>query len=187
MADSLLTDLNLTTSFSKYLADKLTESGWAVYWQATEVSSGTATFGEVTLVPEFPDDPSLLVLPPKTRTSSEILIPAFTVTLYTEPYETTRAGIGDSEFLYNAAFGIDGFVVDQSQHMAFASMFRNWFKQDFRIPIYDYGSDPISPDLIDTEVLIDRRALDRLRSNDPNIPRPARYFISMQVDFSYYD
>lgn len=188
MADTQLTDLNLTTSVARYLAEKFTGAGWAIYWQATDVMSGTATNGEVTLVPEFPSEPSMLVLPPRdARTSTEVLLPAFSVQLISEPSEVSRAGLGQDLFEQFASFAIEGFAVNQEQHMAFATVFRNWFREDTRLLIYDYENDPVDPSLIDVDVIVERRLVDRLYTLDQNAPRQLRYFLSTQVDVSFFD
>lgn len=187
MADTQLTDLNLTTSLATYFANKLAESGWAVYWQARDVMSGTATNGEVTIVAEFPNEPSNLVLPPKTRTEDEVLLPAFSVQLITEPFIVQRAGLGEALFERAATFSIDGFLVDQAQHMAFATMFRNWFYDGVLIPVRDYESNPDNPSLIDVDVRVETERIERFYTVDQSAPRPLRYYLSTQIDISFFD
>lgn len=185
MANTKFTDINITTSVAGFLANKLTESGWEVFWQARDVSSGIATQGSVTIVPEFPREPGLLVLPPRARSSSEILVPAFSVQIMEEPFEENRAGLGEDLFQHRTAVVIDGYVADQAQHLAFATMFRNWFRQDTRIPIYDFESNPVTPQLVDDDVRVENRKTDRLEL--PDLPDPVRYYINMQVDLVFFD
>lgn len=190
MADTKLTDINITTSVAGYFANKLVLSGWRVYWQATDVFSGTATMGDVTIVPEFPDDPSLMVLPSAikdTRVASEVMLPAFSLQIIAEPLEQIRAGLGEDLFHFGAAMAIEGFVTNLSEHLAFATMFRNWFREGTVIPMYDYETSPTSPPPIDQHVWVERRLVDRFRAVDPNVPRQARYFLSTQIDLSFFD
>ncbi len=185
--DTQYTSLNLTTSAAVYLANKFTSEGWEVHWQATNVFSGTATQGTVTLVPELPDEPSNLVLPKSGSvwTQHEVIIPAFTVQLSAEPTEETRAGLGEDVFESRARILVDGYVADQAQHLAFATMFRNWFRKDTYFPVYDFESNPTSPLLVDEFVQFEDRFLSRLEA--VNVPRPVRYYLNLEVDISYFE
>jgi hypothetical protein len=186
-----ITDLNLTTSTALYLAEKCTEAGWLVYWQATGVESGTATLGEVTLVPEFPNEPNLLVAPEnpiQARTQSHVIIPAFAVTLIMEPVEERRAGIGEDLFQQRAKLLIDGFVVDKAEHFSFATLFRDWFREGFPLPIRDFTNYPSNPPLVDSgnvDVWFENRELDATELLD--VPPHARYYLNMEVDIVYFD
>ena len=185
--DTQYTSLNLTTSAAVYVANKFTSEGWAVHWQAVDVTSGTATNGTVTLVPEFPDEPSNLVLPVSGMawTQHEVRIPAFTVQLSSEPVEDERAGLGEEIFESRARILIDGYVVDQAQHLAFATLFRNWFRKDTYLPVFDFETNPTSPSLIDEFVQIEDRFLSRLEV--VNVPRPVRYYLNLEVEISYFE
>jgi hypothetical protein len=179
-------DINLVTSVAGYFANRITESGWKVYWQARAIFSGTGSVGEVTLTPEFPNEPSFIVQPPRERTESEIIIPAFAVRLVDMPIETERAGIGEDLFRESATIQIDGYVLSQSQHMAFSTMFRNWFRQDTYIPIWDWEANPVTPSLVDDHnVYIENRQVEALEMT--NLPSPVRYYINMTADLIYYD
>jgi hypothetical protein len=182
-----LTDLNLTTSAAVFVGEQFADAGWAVYWQATDILSGTAVEGEVTIVPEFPDDPSLLVLPPATRSASKILLPAFAVTLSSEPFDVIRAGLGETIFEQRSSIMVDGFVADQSQHLAFATMFRNWFRDGVIFPVRDYESSPTNPSLIDIDVIFEGRRIDRTEFVDPSVPPTARYYLNMEVDLMFFE
>ena len=185
--DTQYTSLNLTTSAAVYIANKFTETGWAIHWQATNITSGVATNGTVTLVPEFPDEPSNLILPVSgvAFTQHEVTIPAFTVQLSSEPVEEDRVGLGDATFESRARILIDGYVVDQAQHLAFATLFRNWFRKDTWFSVFDFETNPTSPPLIDEFVQINDRFLNRLEV--VNVPRPVRYYLNLEVDISYFE
>jgi hypothetical protein len=185
VADTQLTDLNITTSIARFLAEKFVNAGWAIHYQSTGVSSGIATNGEVTLVAEFPDEPNLLILPPKTRSASEVLVPAFAVRISREPEVEIRAGLGHTDFLQRGSILVDGFVVDQAQHMAFATMFRNWFRQEEYVTIYDYESTPTSPAAVDIDVWWEDVYIDRVE--DTAAPRQARYYVRLETDFAFYE
>jgi hypothetical protein len=179
------TAINLTTSVARYFTESLITAGWAVYYQATDVMSGTAISGEVTLVPEFPDEPNRLALPPKTRTADSVLVPAFSVRIRIEPYEESRAGLGEDLFEQRCIAVIDGFVATQAQHLAFATMFRNWFREGYTCNIYDYESDPGNPQLLDNVVVFENRQVNRVEV--PDAPRPVRYYLNVSVDLTFYD
>jgi len=188
MADTQLTTTNLTTSAATFLANRFTQAGWEIYWQMSDIVSGTATNGSVTIVAEFPAEPAMLVLPPKTRTSSEVLLPAFSIQISAEPIEIERAGLGEEIFLQQAQLFVDGYAVDLAQHMAFATMLRNWFKDGTVLPIYDFEDSPGNPSLLEDEVVImENRSVIRLIDVDPNTPRQDRYYLSMEVDLVFYD
>jgi len=182
-----LTDLNLTTSAATFVAQQFVDAGWAVYWQATNVYSGTAVEGEVTMIAEFPDDPNVLVLPPATRSSSKVLLPAFAVTLSSEPFEVERAGLGEDVFEQSARITVDGFAADQAQYMAFATMFRNWFKEGVILPVYDYETTPSTPSVIDIDVIFEGRRIDRTELVGPTIPPTARYYLNMEVELMFFE
>lgn len=185
-APTLFSNINLVTSVAGYFANKLTQSGWAVYWQARGTFSGTATIGEVTLTPEFPNEASYIVLPPRARTDSEVLLPAFAVRLSDEPIEEARAGLGEDLFKESGVIQIDGYVVDKAQHMAFATMFRNWFREDTYIPIWNWEQNPTTPQLVDDHnVYVVNRQVEALEM--VNLPNPVRYYLSMTADIVYYD
>lgn len=182
-----ITDLNLTTSAAIYLATKLTESGWRIYWQATDTFSGTPSQGDVTLVPEFPNEPNLLIFSGE-RSVDKVVLPAFSVRILSEPTETLRAGLGEDLFLQNATLNYEGFVRTKAEHLAFATLFRNWFREDTTLPIYDFETDPVSPILVvDADVVMVDRRLDRIDFLSPDTPPPYRYFLDLEVDLLYFD
>ncbi len=185
-APTQFTNLNIVTSVAGFFANQLTSSGWAVYWQSRGILSGIATLGEVTITPEFPNESAYIVQPPRPRVQSEILIPAFAVRLSSEPIEELRAGLGQDLFRESGIIQIDGYVLGQAQHMAFASMFRNWFRQDTYIPIWDWESNPVTPQLIDDHnVYVENRQVEALEM--VNLPNPVRYYVSMTADLVFYD
>ena len=185
-APTQFSNINIVTSVAGFLANRLVESGWRVYWQARALFSGVGTMGEVTLTPEFPNEPSFIVQPPRDRTQSEILIPAFAVRLSEEPVEEIRAGLGQDLFREAGVIQIDGYVLNQAQHMAFATMFRNWFRQDTYIPIWNWEANPVTPQLIDDHnVYIENRQVEALEM--VNLPSPVRYYLNCTADIVYYD
>lgn len=179
-------DINLTTSFAVYFAQKLNESGWQIYWQATDTFSGTATLGTVTIVPELPNEPELIVLPPRNRIPEEALVPVFSVNISEQPTEEAREGLGSDIFEEKASLVIQGFVADRAQHMAFATMFRNFFRPEFRIPIRDFEASPTNPPLVDdTNTVVDSRSVERI--DFPDLPQPVRYYINAEINITYFD
>lgn len=185
-APTQYTDTNLTTSLAGYFANQLTSVGYAVYWQATAISSGVGTAGSITLVPEFPNEPNFLVLGPRPRVPNEALIPAFSVRIAKSPYEEARAGLGEDLFRQRAEVVIDGFVENRVQHLAFGTMLRNWFRGITYIPIYDWDDNPTTPALIDgINTYTENRQVERIEL--PNVPNPLRYYLNMTAELVYYD
>lgn len=185
-APTQFTNINVLTSVAGYFANQLTAAGYAVFWQAQQVFSGTASLGEVTIVPEFPNEPSFLVQPPRDRTQSEVVVPAFAVRFSGDPSEEERAGLGQDLFRQRGRIEIDGYVLNQAQHMAFATMFRNWFRQDTYITIWDWESNPVTPPLVDDHnVYVESRQVQTIEM--PNLPNTVRYYLNMAVDIVYYD
>ncbi|MBU8920979.1 MAG: hypothetical protein KOO63_03880 [Bacteroidales bacterium] len=186
-----ITDLNITTSAAQFLAEKFTDAGWLVYWQATGVSSGTATVGEVTLVPEFPAEPNFLVAPKspiQARTAQDVIIPAFAVTLVKEPKEEVRAGLGEDLFKQRAMLLVDGFASDKAEHFSFATLFRTWFREGFSLPILDFENYPTNPPLVDSgnaDVWFENRELHTAELVD--VPHHARYYLNMEIDLVFFD
>lgn len=186
MANTLYTNQNLITSVAGYLANQFASSGWQIYFQATDVSSGIATLGAVTIVPKLPNEPNYFVVPPQTRSMQQVLIPAFAVDIQDEPQEIVRVGLGDVEFEQKVTFIIQGFVVDKVSHMAFATMLRNFFRPEFRIPIYDWEHNPTTPALIDNiNTYVESRRIDTMEF--PDLPIPVRYYINMELNVIFFD
>lgn len=185
-APTKFSDINLVTSMAGYFANQLTAGGWAVYWQARGVLSGTAVVGEVTIVPEFPAEPSNLVIGPRTRTQSEVIVPAFAVSINVTPHEEVIAGLGEDSYETATEITIDGFVETKAQHMAFSTLFRNWFRKDTYIPIYDWEGNAVTPNLVeDRNLYVRDRQVEVIDS--PNLPNPVRYYINMTAELVFYD
>lgn len=179
-------DINLTTSVAVYFAQKLNESGWRVYWQATDTYSGTASLGTVTIIPELPNEPELIVLPPRNRIAEEVLVPVFSVNISQQPVEEALEGLGSEIFEEKASFVIQGFCSDRSQHMAFATMFRNFFRPEFRLIIRDFENNPTSPTIVDdTNTVVDSRSVQRI--DFPELPQPVRYYLNAEINITYFD
>jgi hypothetical protein len=150
----------------------------------TGVMSGVGSVGEVTIVPEFPNEPSMIVLPPRARNSNEVLLPALAISLFREPFMEARAGIGEDLFRQNVTIRVDGYTVDQSQHMTFATLFRNWFREGYLLPVSDFESDPVTPASVGN-LEIDRLSIDRVEFTEA--PESTRYYVSAFIDFIFYD
>ena len=179
-------DINLTTSVAVYFAQKLNESGWRVYWQSTDTYSGVATLGTVTIVPELPNEPEFIVLPPRNRTAEEVVVPVFSVNVSQQPKEESLEGLGSDIFEEKASLVIQGFCADRSQHMAFATMFRNFFRPEFRVIVRDFETNPTDPPIVDdTNTVIDSRSVERLDFTD--LPQPVRYYLNAEINITFFD
>jgi len=184
MPNTQYTDLNLQTSVAIWLANSFTSANWKVYWQMTQVMSGTGSIGEVTIVPDFPNEPSIIVLPPRVRNTTEILLPALAISIFREPFMEARAGLGEDLFRQSMTARIDGYTVDQVQHMVFATMFRNWFRDGYLVGVYDFESNPTNPPFVGY-LEIDRLAVDKVEFTEAS--ESVRYYVSAFVDFIYFD
>ena len=70
--------------------------------------------------------------------------------------------------------------------MVFATYIRNFFRQDFRIPIWDWEGNPTTPNLIDNiNTYVDHRRVDRLEF--PDLPQPVRYYLNASIELIYFD
>ncbi len=187
MAPTAFTDINLTTSFAGFFANALAAAGWQIYWQGTNTLSGTAGLGVVTFVPEMPNEPELIVMPPRpNKAQQEVVIPVFAAHILEEPTEEFRYGLGDDIFRNRSTLILEGFVKDKAQHMVFATYIRTFFRPDFRIPIWDWEGNPTTPALVDNiNTYIDHRRVDRLEF--PDLPQPVRYYLNAAVDILYFD
>jgi hypothetical protein len=185
-APTLYTNINLITSVAGFLGNKFADSGWKIYWQSRAIFSGTGTVGEITIVPEFPSEPTYIVAPPRSRTQNEVITPAFCVHISSQPEEISLAGIGQDLYEQRTEMHVEGFVNDLGQHMAFATILRNFFRENTIIPIYDWESNVATPDLVDDRNnYIENRQIEAVEL--PNVPNPVRYYISMIFDLVYYD
>jgi len=181
------TDINLTTSFAGDFANKLATLGWQIYWQGTNTFSGIATLGTVSIVPEMPNEPEYIVMPPRpNKTQQEVVTPAFAVHVLEEPIEEYRYGLGDDLFKNRTTLILEGFTIDKAQHMVFATYIRTFFRPEFRIPIWDWEGNPTTPALIDNiNTYVDHRRVDRLEF--PDLPQPVRYYLNAAIDLIYFD
>jgi hypothetical protein len=182
------TDLNIISSVARYLAEHLNSAGWAVYWQETNVSSGVATNGEVTLLPEFPNEPNVLARPQNVtgHPQNKVVIPAFAIHVI-PPQEASRTGLGEDEFYNKAVVVVDGFVIDRAQHLAFATLFREWFRTDTTVNMFDYETTPSAPSLISSLSYFTNRNINRIVLTEPDEPPEARYYLNLEVDLIFVD
>jgi hypothetical protein len=183
------TDRNFTVSVAGYFANQLVASNWNVYWQGTNVTSGigSGAQGTVTIVPEMPQEPELIILPKSTpKTQQEVIVPVFAVHILEQPTEEIRVGLGDAEFRNRVILVIEGFTQDKASHMAFATLIRTYFRPEFRIPIYDWEGNSVTPNLIDyANTYVDHRQIER--AEFPDLPQPVRYYINAAISIVYFD
>jgi hypothetical protein len=181
------TDINLTTSVAAFFANSLTALGYQIYWQGSNTFSGVATLGTVTIVPEMPDEPEYIVMPPRpNRVIQEVVTPAFSAHVLDQPVEEYRLGLGDSIFRNRVTVILEGFTPDKVSHMVFATYIRTFFRPEFRLPIWDFESNPVTPALVDNiNTYVDHRRVERLEF--PDLPQPVRYYLNAAIDIIYFD
>lgn len=148
--------------------------------------SGVGSLGEVSVVSEFPVEPTYIVPPPRPRSQNEVITPAFSVRIGEQPEEVELAGIGEDIYEQRVEIQVEGFVTDLAQHLAFSTLLRNYFRKNTRIPLFDWEGNQVTPELIDyTNNYVDRRLVEAVEL--PNVPDPVKYYISMIFDLVYYD
>lgn len=143
---------NLLISLNRKLAESLRAFGYDVRWFATgEVETHTAggeAKGTVTLVPDFPANPTYIVRlnDGGSPGAEEIAVPAFALRLDDSPERGDRAGIGESVFYRERTFEIDGFAADDFQQRELMDFFYEWLQiGDVYLPVWDYSTDPDNP------------------------------------------
>lgn len=141
---------NLTLNLTLLLAEEFKRLGYDILWHATgdqePQTAGLPTpQGEITLVPEFPANPTYVVrLNSEDDEGEEVVIPAFTL-LLGPVRKLKRLGIGQKEFFRERKIIIDGFARDSFEQRKLADALYDWLDEKEQIPVLDYDSDPDTP------------------------------------------
>lgn len=180
---------NLTLSLYQHLATQLRSYGYDVRWWATgdvEFLTGGTSKGVMTLVPEFPANPTTIVrLTAGTPTESEIVIPAFTLQVVGGPIKIARYGLGDSRFERERLFLIDGFVRDQYEHRELADLLYEWLEPSGTyLTVWDYDANADAPPELDPALVWDLQ-VDRRELTDGD--EAIRYYIALRGSVRYFE
>ena len=143
----LLTPLNLEQSIARYLADQFKAAGYNVYWKDTGQTEDVSGSYTVTLLKKFPEEAANFANHGESAGPTAINVPAFVV--YCDVPQTdpsTRQGIGEGVFEWEAGVTVDGFADDELQWYIFKGLFKDWFGDpDVYVTLYDYQSDLTNP------------------------------------------
>jgi hypothetical protein len=144
---------NLTVSLTIAFADYLRSNGYDVYWHATQTTdantAGLSTpKATVTLVPEFPANPSPIVrLRDESAGPEQIVVPAFSLQVLGSPKRITILGLGHKEYEWEREIRVDGLAANDYQHRAFQDLLHDWLQsEEYKaLPVSDYRDDPANP------------------------------------------
>lgn len=143
----LLTPLNLEQSIARYLADQFKAEGYNIYWRDTGQTESVSGSYTVTLTKQFPTEATNFANHGESAGPTVVNVPAFAV--YCDVPQTdpsTRQGIGEGVFEWEADINIDGFADDELQWYIFKGLFKDWFgNPDVYVTLYDYQSDLSDP------------------------------------------
>lgn len=147
---------NFQISFTLALASFLNSKGYDVLWKATgDTQAQTAGLPEaiatVTLVPDFPANPQVLVRLRGEATGAEaIVIPALCLRVLGAPQRRSIMGLGHTDYVWQRKIRIDGFGADEFQQRALMDLLHDWLNSEERkeFPVYDYSTTPASPTLL---------------------------------------
>jgi len=113
------------------LATFLRANGYAIRWHAAQtIEPRTAgpDRGTLTLVPDFPANPTTIVRlsdsdpSPSLADVSTIVVPALALQMVTQPARITLAGLGQIESEWAREVLIDGFARDDGEHRHLADL-----------------------------------------------------------------
>lgn len=183
---------NVLISVQKQFAQRLLEEGYAVRYQATrEVTLPVGTVkGTVTLVPEFPPDPLNVVRSPVLNdgtvpTDTQVMVPAFAISIPGSPKKMRRAGIGDAAFERWLTIYIYGFAYNDFQQRALKDLLYEWLEiGDVRLSVWDYDSNPSSPTALDRMDVVNAIIGKEERVTEIDA---IRYFLEAEIIVSFFE
>lgn len=184
---------NVTLSLHKHFSELLRENGYNVFWHAWKdlephTSGLPEAKGTITLVPEFPANPSYLVRLTDGNPAQDkhlIGVPAFSVQVIGSPRKIRRQGLGDPVFERERRFRIDGFCTDAFQHRELADLFYSWLEgTDKRLEMWDFETDGSNPPQLEP-VYIQFAEVDREELIGEN--EAIRYYVHLQAAFRYFE
>lgn len=142
---TVFTELNLEQSIARYFANKLLAEGYSVYWHETKRLEGVGP--AVTILREFPRDPTYLILPDQPLDSQKIRLPAFTITAANPKTDVSRRlGVGESIFEWTAEIRLYGLVDSEQRWYEFSKHFKHWFGHpDIRVDLLNQEADLTNP------------------------------------------
>lgn len=182
---SQFTPLNVEQSVARHLADKFIADSKSIYWQDSETTEGAGD--EVTLLREFPPEPSLLIKSTSSRVPGTVKVPAFTVVANAPTTsEAQRIGIGESLFEWTLLCRIEGFAEDELQWYLLHNQLKDWFNPDTRISLYDYQADinSESPALVEQRMHLNGIQVVRRELNFDNA---ARYYLALNTNVTFIE
>ena len=148
---------NLTISMTLHLADYLRSRGYDVFWHATQTTDAntaglTPAKATVTLVPEFPANPTTIVrLRDEAAGPEQIVVPAFSLQVVGSPTRMEGLGLGHKDARWERELRVDGLAANDYQHRAFQDLLFDWLLsvENKEFVISDYDTDPANPTPLD--------------------------------------
>jgi hypothetical protein len=182
----------MQVSVTLSLADFLRSRGYDVRWHATDtvdanVVDAAHPKAEVTLVPDFPANPSFIVrLKSDSASSDEIVVPALSVHALPGPKRVRHIGIGHSDWEWERHVLVDGLAADDFQQRELADLLHDWLNSEWRkpVPISDYDTDPTTPTPLEP-AYVDFATVDRDELYTEN--DAARYYVRADAMLRYVE
>lgn len=185
---SVFTELNLEQSVARYFADKLIDQGYSVHWHSTKQTEGVGL--AVTIIREFPKDPTYLVLPDQPADSNKVRIPAFTITAANPKTEARkRLGLGESIFEWTAELRLYGLVDTEQRQYAFVRLLKDWFGHpDIRVDLLDQEADLQNPNPPVQEEKIQFTNVDIYREKlSLELPAATHYYVQLAATAQFIE
>jgi hypothetical protein len=184
---------NVTLSVVQELSDQLRAAGYdvrihesgAVYPQTAGLPTPKAT---VTLVDQFPADPTLLSGPTSDRGSANaIRVPAFSVEVSSVGQKVALRGLGHQDYWRQGRFRVDGFAADAFQQREIHAALSDWLLEaDVSIPARDYEGTPGNPQALGPLMIPDEGVVVQAREI-PNEHDAVRYYIQATAIVRYVE
>lgn len=188
----LYTTSNIQTSLTTALATLLRANGYDVYWHASGVTeTQTAGLGTakavVTLVPEFPANPTSIVRLNDANVGEEtVVVPALTLHVLGSPRRIRLRGLGHSDYEWARTVRIDGLAADEFQQRELQDLLYSWLHDTEwkEIPVFDYEADASSPPQLDP-VYVQNAVVDRQELYLE--VEAARYYLRALINLYYIE
>jgi hypothetical protein len=149
----IYTKKNVLVSVSVQLAEIIKALGYNVLWSETGDidEADDPSLGTVTLAPSFPANPQYIQrLNDVTQNDEIIVIPAFSLQL-ASPKKIQRTGLGETTFVRERLFRIDGFARDTNEQELLGNAIYEWLDADDTvISVFNYDEEESDPDALES-------------------------------------
>lgn len=184
---------NIWVSLNVLFAEMLLDNGFDVRWWASDTLESNyvdpyAPRAEVTLVRKFPANQANIVRLKGGGLDSEdeVVIPAFSLYVASQPQKIARAGIGESVFLRSRRVRLEGLAANEDQHILLGDLVSDWIdSDDVEFQISDYDTDPSAPPPIVDKVWVADAVV--AVGEFPMRPQNFRYQIVAEWEIRYFE